>query len=431
MAESMKNRALDALASGYDRRDRGDLEGAERAFRLAAESAPADADAHGAHGESLMALDRFAEAVEALKAAESLESDRPHRLSALAEAEVAAGNLAAAAATCRRWTAIRPDSAPALLALGCALLALGDGAGAATALHEAVMLAPDDAGAAARLCRTLAALGQPLEALEAAQPALRRNPHHPPLHQALGLAWRALGEREKAAAAFRRCLELDAEDAEAAAALAGLDSRDDGGEPDAAYIRALFDRYAERFDVDLVEKLGYRAPALLRAALGDSAGELDILDLGCGTGLAGVAFAPLARHLAGVDLSPRMVDQARRRGLYQELYVEDLAVCLGRAAGRWDLILAADVFTYLGDLGPAIAAAAAALRPGGRLIASVETAPGLDGVEIMPSRRVRHGAAHVEACAQAAGLTLSRLTAETLRTEKRQPVRGLVFVMGK
>jgi len=432
MSEAPENLAAQALAAGYDHRDEGDLAGAEQAFRLAVGIAPNDAEAQGALGDVLMALGCYAEAAEALNRADFLDPGRPHRLAALAEALLAAGAPAAAAETCRRWMAIRPDSAPALLALADALLALGDAAGAAAPLREAAGLAPDDADTAARLCRTLTGLGQPLDALELAQPALRRNPGHPPLHLALGQAWRALGEREKAAASFRRCLDLDADDAAGAgAALAALGATTDDAEPDPAYVRALFDRYAERFDADLLEKLGYRAPQLLREALGDSPGGLDILDLGCGTGLAGVAFASLARHLAGVDLAPRMIEQARRRGLYQDLYVGDLLECLERAPERWDLILAADVFTYLGDLGPVTRAVAAALRPGGRLVASVETAPGLVGFEAMPSRRVRHGAGHLRACAEAAGLALPHLKPETLRTEKRQPVPGLVFVMAK
>ncbi len=436
MDETTENSALAALAAalaaGYERRDAGDLAGAERAFRLAVDAAPGEADAQGALGDTLMALGRFAEAAVALCAAESLEPARPHRLAALAEALLAAGEFGAAAEACRRRVAIRPDSVPALLAHAEALLALGDAAAAAGPLREAALLAPEDADIAAKLCQVLTDLGEPLEALELAQPAVRRNPGHPRLQVALGCGWRALGEREKAAAAFRRGLALDPDDAGAQAALHSLIH--DGAaeaEPGAAYVRALFDRYAERFDADLLEKLGYRAPQLLREALGASPGGLDILDLGCGTGLAGVAFASLARHLAGVDLAPRMVEQARRRGLYQELYVEDLLVCLGRAAARWDLILAADVFTYLGDLGPVTRAVAAALRPGGRLVATVESAPGLDGFEIMPSRRVRHGAGHLRACAEAAGLTLGRLGPETLRTEKRQPVPGLVFILAK
>ena len=316
------------------------------------------------------------------------------------------------------------------------LLALGDAQAALAPLREAVLLAPDDAAAAARLCRTLADQGDPLEGLELAQPALRRSPDHPTLHLALGLAWRRLGEREKAAAAVRRCLVLDPGNAEAAALLATLGDDDEVAmAPDSAYVRALFDRYAERFDADLVETLGYRVPALLRAAVAETAGaaaaELDILDLGCGTGLAGVAFAPLARHLAGIDLAPRMIAAARRRRLYHELEVEDLLSRLAREDARWDLILAADVFTYLGDLGSVSRAVAAALRPGGRLAATVETAPGLEGIEVMPSRRVRHGAAHVRACAAAAGLALPMLRPDTLRTEKRQPVPGLVMVMEK
>ncbi|MEI6559902.1 MAG: methyltransferase domain-containing protein [Rhodospirillaceae bacterium] len=440
MAESPEHAAsAAAFAAGYRCRDAGDLAGAERAFRVAVTGAPEDADALGALGETLSAQHRWPEAAAAFGRAAALDPGRPHRLAALAEALDASGEQTAAAEVSRRWLALRPDSVPALLALAHALLGLGDAAAAAVPLREAVLLAPDDADSAARLCRTLAALGQPLEALELAQPALRRTPGHPPLHIALGLAWRALGEREKAAAAFRRSLDLDPEDtggaAAALAALAVTAPDDDTGAgaagPDPVFVRALFDRYAERFDADLLDRLDYRAPGLLRAALADAPAGLDILDLGCGTGLAGVAFAPLARHLAGIDLAPRMVEQARRRGLYHTLYVGDLLEGLARAPAAWDLILAADVFTYLGDLEPAVRAAAAALRPGGRLAATVETAPGLAGFEVMACRRVRHGADHLRAAAAAAGLTLTHLEAGTLRSEKRLPVPGLVFVMAR
>ncbi|MFX8227089.1 methyltransferase domain-containing protein, partial [Acinetobacter baumannii] len=88
------------------------------------------------------------------------------------------------------------------------------------------------------------------------------------------------------------------------------------------------------------------APDLLRAAVDrvmPGATGLRILDLGCGTGLAGVTFMALAAHLAGVDLSPRMVEKARQRGLYDELGVGDVVEAMRRTPGGWDLLVAADV----------------------------------------------------------------------------------------
>ncbi len=421
-----------ALAAGHDYRAQGDLAGAERAFLLATTRFPNNAETHGALGDLRIAQGRFTGAVTALTRANALDPGRPHRLAALAEALSGAGEPAEAAAMCRNWLLIRPDSVPALLALAEALQLLEDAAGAVAALREAVMLATENAESATRLCHLLTTLGQPLEALELAQPALRHSPDHPPLHLALGLAWRALGEREKALQAFRHCLALDPTDAAGArGALFAPINPHETAAPDPGYVRALFDRYAVKFDTDLVGKLGYCGPQLLRAALGPTPGDRDILDLGCGTGLAGAEFAPLARHLAGCDLAPRMVDQARLRGIYHQLSVEDLTVCLNRAPLRWDLILAADVLNYLGDLEPMMRAVAAALRHNGRLLATVESAPDLEGFEFMASRRVRHGAAHIDLCAKAAGLTLTHQSTATLRTEKRQPVACLVLVIEK
>src|SRR5207302_1633468 len=100
--------------------------------------------------------------------------------------------------------------------------------------------------------------------------------------------------------------------------------------------------------------------------------DLDVLDLGCGTGLAGELFRPLSRRLDGVDLSPRMLAQAATRGVYDRLAAGDLLTHLGGTGDRYHLVLAADVFVYLGDLAPVFAAARLVLRAGGWLAFTVE-----------------------------------------------------------
>ncbi len=119
------------------------------------------------------------------------------------------------------------------------------------------------------------------------------------------------------------------------------------------YIRALFDRCANRFD-DYLAKLRYRGPDLileaLRPVLSESTSKPDILDAGCGTGLVGVQLRPHARQLIGVDLSPRMLDEARQRNIYDELVEDDMLVYLRGQQCRFDMVAAADVLPYLGDL---------------------------------------------------------------------------------
>ncbi len=85
---------------------------------------------------------------------------------------------------------------------------------------------------------------------------------------------------------------------------------------DAGYVRHLFDQFSADYDVRMIGQLAYAAPQIL-GELADlvmhGRGNLRILDLGCGTGLAGVAFKPRAARLDGIDLSPAMIEKARLR----------------------------------------------------------------------------------------------------------------------
>ncbi|WP_270939063.1 class I SAM-dependent DNA methyltransferase, partial [Falsiroseomonas oryzae] len=200
----------------------------------------------------------------------------------------------------------------------------------------------------------------------------------------------------------------------------------------AAYVRELFDQYAARFDADLQGRLGYRTPALVAALLEACGvapdGARRVLDLGCGTGLSGLALKPFARRLVGLDLSPRMLAEARRRGIYDVLEEADLLDWLPRHAGAFDLVAAADVLNYLGDLRPALAAVAGALAPGGVAAFSIEAGAGAP-YALGPGMRYRHDAAHVAALAAAAGLVEVARQDAVLRKEKGVPVAGVLFAL--
>jgi predicted TPR repeat methyltransferase len=259
-------------------------------------------------------------------------------------------------------------------------------------------------------------------------------------------AWFALGEmREKlgdgagAAAAFREALRLDPGDRHGAALrLARLGAADPEGAMSPSYVRTLFDQYAPRFDGALVEGLAYRGPQRLldavERALSPHPQVGAMLDLGCGTGLAGAAFRPLVRHLTGVDLSPGMIAQAHAKGIYDRLETGELVEFLAaeRAARRhYDLVIAADVFVYLFDLTPVARAVADVLSPGGLFAFTVETHDGDgsgDGVELGDRLRYRHGAAHVRAAVVSGRLRLIELTLVATRIESGAAVPGLLLV---
>jgi predicted TPR repeat methyltransferase len=156
----------------------------------------------------------------------------------------------------------------------------------------------------------------------------------------------------------------------------------------------------------------------------------DMLDLGCGTGLAGAAFRPLVRRLTGVDLSAGMVAVAAAKNIYDRLETGDLLQFLKaetRERRSYGLIVAADVFAYLAWLPPVVAAAARALAPGGLIAFTTETHAG-DDVILGDKLRYAHGAAHVRAAVTGAGLSLRTLAPASSRSEAGVPVPGLVVV---
>jgi predicted TPR repeat methyltransferase len=247
-----------------------------------------------------------------------------------------------------------------------------------------------------------------------------------------------LGDRDGAIAAFGAASRADPDDYHGARLqLARLGDGAAAPSMTEPYVRRLFDQYAGRYDSALTEHLHYRGPALLldavKSALAHSQHPLrfeQLLDLGCGTGLAGSVFRPLATRLVGVDLSAAMIARAEAKGDYDRLVVGNLAAFLSDEIGKgaeYDLVLAADVFVYLNDLGPALAAIARVLAPRGLVAFTVETHSGA-GVALLPTLRFAHSERYLREAITSAGLNLLVLDGAAIRTEKGAPVDGLVVV---
>lgn len=254
---------------------------------------------------------------------------------------------------------------------------------------------------------------------------------------ALGTIRDRLGDRAGAIAAFEEARAADPEDyLGARLQLARLGCGEVVSAMSEPYVRRLFDQYAARYDAALTGQLAYRGPAILRDAVEQAIHAArplrfpSALDLGCGTGLAGAAFRPLVDWLVGVDLSPAMITQATAKGVYDRLVTADLMDFLGgefRNAAKYHLVLAADVFVYVNDLCPVLAAVAPVLAPGGFFAFTVETHSG-DGVKLLPTLRYAHGEPHIRRALKDAGLALAFLSEVSVRSEKGVPVDSLVVV---
>jgi len=254
----------------------------------------------------------------------------------------------------------------------------------------------------------------------------------------LGKIRERLGEAEAAIAAFRKAQVADPDDRHAASLRLILLGAEPVSSMPPAYVRALFDQYAPKFEAALVDDLGYRGPALLfkavlsaRAAIRKPALFKRAIDLGCGTGLAATAFAAQVDEFTGIDLSPRMIERARDTGLYAEVEVAEMVEGLrSKPDASVDLILAADAVVYLSDLAPLLSEARRVLAPGGLLAFTAET-HGDDGVILGEGLRYAHGAGYLRASVEACGLALSRCEDLSARNEDNAPVPGLVVVATK
>jgi len=279
--------------------------------------------------------------------------------------------------------------------------------------------------------------GDHAAAAELLQQCLEIVPEWAPAWFALGEAREQLGDIDAAIAAYRRALACDSRDVLGASlTLARLGAAQTPSAASPAYVARLFDQYAPRFEKHLVEALGYRAPALLREAVAEVCGRAGramhfarALDLGCGTGLAGAAFRDCVAHLAGVDLSVGMIAQARAKNIYDALQTEDVVAHLRSTPDRaFDLIVAADVLVYIGDLLPLFTQIARALARGGLFVFSAESHDG-DGYAIGGETRYAHSRGYIEAAARRAGLFLPLLEAGSTRRNKRAGVAGLIGVI--
>jgi len=312
-----------------------------------------------------------------------------------------------------------------------ALIASDDISSAIATARETALLNPQAAIAAACLGEALLAAGKLATAIGEFQRALRLDPNLVQARVLLGNAWLAAGEAEKALEAYAEIAAADSSPAVTAAIAQGHAMR---ARPrcDPRYVRHLFDEFSTDYDRRMLGQLAYTAPAILKqlaAMLGIVEDrKFSVLDLGCGTGLAGAAFRAFAQTLAGVDLSPAMIEKARERGIYDRLEVGDLETALFEDGQAFDLILAADTLVYLGDLRAVFAGAARRLAGRGLFLFTVEKSDAAD-FALGPKRRWRHSQVYLHNEAEHAGLDVAGLLACHPRSEAGVPVEGYAVAL--
>ncbi len=371
------------------------------AARLAAQVAPTWPVAAMEHAMCLSRRHRYREAVAEAERAVALSPDDPHLRNGVIQIAQRAGLLAVAV-----------KHLPRLIEL----------------MH------PANAEWKALLARDLTALGRPAEALPLYEALLVDAPTDTTLRQGRAHAAQAAGDSTLACQDWEALCDQEPDNEAFRFALAVARGEPPATRP-AAVMRALFDEMAEVYDQRMVRQLGYQLPKTVADWILSEHPDrkLNVLDLGCGTGLLGVCLGRLDGALIGVDISPRMIEQAHRHGLYDRFHAVDLLDALrDTPAGTFDLVAALDVFSYVGDLTRAVADAARILKPGGTLVLSCErTGDGEPALSLHPNGRYAHQQAAVEAALGEAGFTSVHVNDCVLYKEQGKPVEGYWIVAHK
>ena len=339
--------------------------------------------------------------------------------------------LEEAMASYKMALSIKPNYAEARNNLGVVLRDLGKLDEAATNYRNALTIKPGYADALYNLGNTLYELGKTEEAISSYRDAINIEPDYAGAYSGLGNIFQGLGKLDEAVASLKQAMAIEP-------GLPGVQHRLNallGITTDCAprkYVEEVFNSYATKFDTHLVNKLKYKTPSLLKEkllVLGGVEKKLkNVIDIGCGTGLAGLQFRDVAETLIGIDLSENMVRKAEIKNIYDELYVDDIVDRLEVLKTKFNLFISSDVFTYIGNLFPLFHCIKKHSTQKSLFLFSTEHTDG-ERFILNNSGRYAHSKDYIMSAATQSGFKLQSFTKCNLRYEKDAWVIGGIYVL--
>lgn len=332
----------------------------------------------------------------------------------------------------RRVIALNPDFVPVYGNLGIALKQLQQFNEAIEYLLKAIALEPTDAYHYQNIGNVYKDMRQYREAVGAYRKSLALEPFNAEAYRRLSITFYIMGEIDNCIDVVTQWLEYDPENPTAKHLHAAYTHTNIPSRASDDYVRQIFDGFAASFD-GVLKRLEYRAPFLVEQALNRLKPKSDnwrLLDAGCGTGLCGALVRPLVKHLAGVDLSSKMLEKAQVRGVYDKLFESELTEFFLKSQSDYDVITCVDTLCYFGDLTDVAVTAISALKSKGWFIFTLETwGNGDDSTEnfhLNLHGRYSHKEQYVRNVLSDAGFLIQDIENAVLRREGRDQVAGMV-----
>lgn len=397
-----------------------------RHLQCALQLDPFEAEIHNSLSNAFHAADAPTEALAHARSAVELDPSSVSHSKRLALYLLRLGQHDEALRVLTKTLALAPKDPEALLASGKLFSWSGEYQKALSQFHKAARVQPyrgETYLAVGRLWFDAKEFGKAIEALEL---SVTFAPKDTTSMNLLAESHLHNGNKNKAAQTFRRSLAIDPENALAQHFLSAVTGATTRTAP-SAYVRDLFDGYAEHFEKSLVTTLGYDGPTVilerLSYALPHKEKFSSVLDLGCGTGLLGEAMRERAETMAGVDLSENMVRIARAKSVYDRLVIGEIATVVRQDGPEHDLYVAADVLVYVGDLSELFDALKLHAAPNAVFAFTTEHG-GDDGYELLETGRFRHSTSYINSICQERGMEILDTCLFDLRLEHGEMLTG-------
>lgn len=460
----------DLVRQGYAAQMAGEMAQAEQCYQQILQLQPDHHDALYFLGNVAHSCGDHGRAVDLLRKAVALRPSEVAFHALLATTLAAAARHEEAIPSYQAVLALDPGDAQAANNLGCIFRDQGNTGKARECFETAVRVQPGLVEAHYNLGNMLREDGDSQRAIEHFRAALAAQPGHARVWNDLGCALQLLGRIEEAADAFRRAVGEDPDYGigykNLAGALRELDRLDEAekyyerarhffpqdpavahylgalrdANPErasAAYVKGMFDAFAQNFDEILVKRLRYRTPPLLFEAVCRALGQVaplrKVLDMGCGSGLFGVHARTISHELIGIDLSTEMIRKASERGCYDRLEECDLLDFLEKASPKcFDLAAAVDVLVYFGNLSEIFERTRTVLRNGGLFAYSVEADLESErDFRLRSTGRYCHTRRYLQELARQHGFAQVSFSQAVLREDKGVGVEGYICVLSR
>lgn len=292
---------------------------------------------------------------------------------------------------------------------------------------------PDNIDAWYNLASCYREIRDDTKAIEYYEQVLKRKPDHISAINNIAYMYHLTDNTDKAIFYYRKVLQHNPDHDAARHMLSAIEGTTAESSPE-SYIRDVFDNYSDHYEKSLVDQLHYTVPQQLRKEFDKIFGTDKIfhhgIDLGCGTGLSGVAFANRIGIFEGIDLSKKMIDIARKKAIYSSLFTGSIDSHLSVSNKSYDFFLAADVLNYIGNLDELFSLVSQRASANAIFCFSTEKADG-DSFILRATGRFAHSQVYVDAIAKKAGWSVTLQCATNLRMDKGEWITGALWILQK